>query len=89
MLVLIDYGATHNFISIAVVEGLKLQRYPTRYDIVMGTGNEVNSQGICRNIMLKLPETSIQADFLPLEQGNLDVILGMQWLQTMGTMKVD
>lgn len=63
VVVLIDCGATHNFVSIAVVEGLWLPRSLTReYDIVMGTGNEVRSQGICRGVKLKLLKITIQAE---------------------------
>lgn len=73
-----------------LVEGLKLQRtLTTEYGIVMGTGDEVRSQGICQGVVLRLSEIIIEDDFLPLELGSIDVILGMQWLQKMGTMKVN
>lgn len=38
--------------------------------------------------MLKLPELLVTADFLPLDLGQMDVILEMQWLCTTGFMGV-
>lgn len=55
VLVLIDCGATHNFISVEVVEGLKLTiSLTTEYGIMVGTEEEVRNQGICKDVVLEL-----------------------------------
>ena len=37
---------------------------------------------------MKLKELTIVADFLAVELGRVDLVLGMQWLDSTGTMKV-
>ena len=51
----------------------------------MGTGDSVKGEGICRGLALHLQGLDIVDDFLPLKLGSTDVILVIQWLQTLGT----
>ena len=55
----------------------------------MGTGISVQGKGVCKRVVLSLPELEVVEDFLPLELGSSDVILGMQWLGTLGGMHVN
>lgn len=90
VVILIDCGATHNFIAQSLLEELKLPySETTHYGVIMGTGLTVKREGICKGVVLELLELTVKEDFLPLELGSLDVVLGMQWLKRMGTMKVD
>ncbi|XP_068662850.1 uncharacterized protein [Aristolochia californica] len=85
VVVLIDGGATHNFISTTVVKKLHLLLSPTiKYGIQLGTGAALPREGICKGVRLTLQGIEIVEDFLPLELGNIDVILGVQWLETLG-----
>ena len=55
MIVLIDCGATHNFISAKSVRELVLPLEGTLgYGVLMGTGAIVNGEGICRGVVLTL-----------------------------------
>ena len=56
---------------------------------MLGTGISVQGMGVCRNVQIALPTISFQADFVVLELGNADIILGVQWLQTLGVCTVD
>ena len=90
VVVLIDYGATHNFISTKLVQELELPLECTSgYGILMGTGAAVKGKGVCRGVILTLQNIEIVVDFLPLELGSADVILGMQWLESLGGMQVN
>lgn len=42
-----------------------------------------------KGVIVGLPVLTIVDDFLPLELGNLDVVLGMKWLRKQGAMTVD
>ncbi|KAL4578141.1 hypothetical protein LXL04_014260 [Taraxacum kok-saghyz] len=85
VVILIDCGATHNFISHETVRKLKIPIEATEgYLIAMGTGVEVNSKGVCKKVKLKMQGLEICEEFLPLKLGNSDVILGMQWLVKLG-----
>lgn len=90
VIVLVDCGATLNFISPKIVEKMKLSVTNTvNYGVIMGTGSVVRGKGICKNVVLSLAGLTIREDFLPLELGSVDLILGMQWLRTLGTTTVD
>ena len=87
---MIDCGATHNFISTKVVQKLGLPLEETLgYGILMGIGLAVKGADICRNVTFTLQNIEILEDFLPLELDSADVILGMQWLESLGGIHVN
>lgn len=55
----------------------------------MGSSKAVQGKGMCTGVIVGLPGLTVVDDFLPLELGNLDMVLGMQWLQKQGAMMVD
>lgn len=57
--------------------------------MVVGSGEAVKGKGICKSVVVSLLEMMIQEDFLPIELGNLDLVLGMQWLRKEGAMTVN
>lgn len=90
VVVLIDSGATHNFISPEIV---KKTRLPTstsgKFTVLVGTGITVNGSTVCRTVELQLQSVLVTTDFIVLEPGSADVILGIQWLRTLGRCEVD
>ena len=50
--------------------------------MVLGTSLTVKGEGIFRGVELKLPGLTVIEDFLPLELGSSDIILGLQWLES-------
>lgn len=55
VVVLIDSGATHNFISKDIVDKLQLSVERTReYNITMGTRSIIKGEGICRGIKVEI-----------------------------------
>lgn len=90
VVILIDCGATHNFISQKLVNELKLPVSETlNYGIIMGTGTAAKGRGICKGVVISLKDLTIAEDYLPLELRSIDVILGMQWLRTLRVVTVD
>ena len=90
VVVLIDSGATHNFVSSALVEQLKLEPDQTRgYSVLTAGGVTFKGAGMCSNLELELQGCTITSSFLPLELGSADVILGIQWLEKLGNVKVN
>lgn len=86
VVVMIDLGATHNFISMEMISELGIPVEPTGgFGVCLGNGESVRGTGMCRGVKLVLEGgVEIISDFLPLGLGSSDVILGVQWLETLG-----
>ena len=90
VVILIDSGATNNFISTSLVQRLNLPiTVCLNFGVVLGTGHEVVGNGECQNILLSFQGISTSIDLLVLELGHTDVVLGVQWLETLGPVVVD
>ena len=90
VVILIDCGATHNFISEKIVEELQPNTKSTsNYGVILGSGATVKVKGICEEVEIKLNEWKVVANILPLELGGVDVVLRMQWLYSLGMTEVD
>ncbi|KAL4557540.1 hypothetical protein LXL04_035721 [Taraxacum kok-saghyz] len=84
-IILIDGGATYNFISKTLVSALGLDISPTKpLSISLGDGTKVIMSEICRGIPLVLGPYSCTVDALVYDLGSLDIILGVAWLGPLG-----
>ncbi|KAK4280771.1 hypothetical protein QN277_012349 [Acacia crassicarpa] len=88
--VLIDCGATHNFIATRLIERLKI---PTRsvkpYAMTLGGGRRTISNVQCPNVQLNVQGLKIQQDLYPFDLGNMDVVLGVEWLGSLGKTRMN
>lgn len=83
---MIDPGATHNSISLPFITKNHLPVQPTaEFGATLGTGGTVRGSGECKAVVLNLGALEITEDFFPLDLGTSDVILGIQWLEKLGT----
>lgn len=86
VIVLVDSGETHNFVSLKIVEFLGLPvEIVGCFGVSLGNGETIKGHGLCKAVELHLAgQMMICEDFLPLELGTADVILGVQWLEKLG-----
>ncbi|KAA0033719.1 Transposon Tf2-6 polyprotein [Cucumis melo var. makuwa] len=85
VIILIDSGATHNFIHRGVVEELALPlERKNKFRVTIDNGTALEGNGICKKVEVKLPKLTIVADFLVIELRSIDLVLGMQWLRIYG-----
>ncbi|XP_050914793.1 uncharacterized protein LOC127129699 [Lathyrus oleraceus] len=90
ILVLIDSGATHNFISPKVVETLGFPMVPSNpLGVKLGDGHRVLTRGRCNGIQLNVGAVQICFDAYVLELGGVYLILGVVWLETLGKVTMD
>jgi hypothetical protein len=90
LLVLVDSGASHNFISPKVTSALGLVVTPSAAkSIKLGDGHKVTTRGVCEGVKLKMGKVEIVVDALVLELGGLDMVLGVAWLSTLGEVGMD
>lgn len=64
VVVLIDSGPSHNFISDKFVTKSGIVRTPTHeFLIQMGNGNEVRNSGVCKGVHLQFEGLNVVANF--------------------------
>lgn len=88
--VLIDCGATHNFIALGLVQKLELPiTMTTSYGVILGSGKSIWGKGICKGVTLEMQGLTVVEGFLPIILGGTKIILRMQWLSSLGSMEVN
>ena len=83
---LIDSGSTHNFIHCKVAKELNCFLYPApECQVMVANGGTINFSRKCHNIKLTMGEYVLNSPMLSIPMGGADVVLGVQWLQSLGT----
>lgn len=85
VLVSIDSGSTHSFVASHIVA--QVQASMDRKDglsIKVANREQVRSRGIFWGVSLKLEPNLITTDLFVLPLGGIDVVLGVNWLCTLG-----
>jgi len=88
--VLVDSGSTHNFIQdwVAKQVGLPLQPAHT-FQVLVGNGEELQCTSICQQLSLTLGKHKFLVDLYVLRLSGAEVVLGVQWLKTLGPVLTD
>ncbi|KAF2299032.1 hypothetical protein GH714_030119 [Hevea brasiliensis] len=84
-MVLVDSGSTHNFISEEFARKAGLE--PTmrkKLKVQVASGEELSSPGICTQTQILIQRVPITVDLYILPLEGYDVVLGTQWLRTLG-----
>nr|KAJ0193529.1 hypothetical protein LSAT_V11C800408980 [Lactuca sativa] len=85
VVVLVDSGATHNFLSRQLVLALGISSIPFHgINIKLGDGHVVRVTEKCVNLHILMGGCSFAVNLLVFDTGNPDIILGMEWLKTLG-----
>ncbi|XP_060962287.1 uncharacterized protein LOC133032379 [Cannabis sativa] len=83
--VLVDTGSNNNFIQESLATQLNLPWEETKcFKVYMGNGNFLLCYKLCKEVELWLQGHRFIVDLYVLPICGLDVVLGMQWLQTLG-----
>jgi hypothetical protein len=87
VIVLIDSGSTHNFIHYKLAKGLNFFVYPVpECQVMIADGGTINCSGKCNKINLTMGEYVMISPMITIPMGGADVVVGIQWLQSLGTM---
>lgn len=90
VLIMMDIGAIHNFITPIVASKLKLSvTYNAHLNIVLGTGVMVKGRGVCKHISFMIQGWNFITEFIIMDLGQVNVILWVQWLSTLGDCRVN
>src|SRR5277367_6156632 len=85
VIVLIDSGSTHNFIHCKIAKELNCFLYPTlECQVMVANGGTINFSGKCHNIKLSMGGYVLNSKMISIPMGGANVVLGVQWLQSLG-----
>ena len=83
---MIDSGSIHNFIHYKVAKELNCFLYPApECKVMVENGGTINFYEKCHNIKIAIGEYVLNSPMLSIPMGGVDVVLGVQWLQYLGT----
>ena len=86
-MVLIDYGSTHNFINYNMAKQRNCFLYlAPEFQVMVADGKTINYSGKYHSIKLTMGEYLLDSPMIAIQMGGDDVVLGVQWLQSLGTM---
>ena len=82
---LLDLGSMHNFIAETAAHrtGLPLQRQP-RLTVTVANGERVTCPGVIRQAPLTITADTFRVDLFVMPLAGYDLVLGTQWLATLG-----
>lgn len=87
---MIDSGTTHNFILDKLVSQLQIVVEITlAFRVKLGDGHRVEFSRLCCNIHMDLGQIEMSAYFFVFPLGSVDLISGMAWLKTLGSMQIN
>ncbi|KAF7810390.1 Retrotransposable element Tf2 [Senna tora] len=90
VLIMIYSGATHNFISEELVKKMGLDMENTKsYRVTLGDGYTVQQQGCCKGLEIEMQGLRIRENFYLFKLGDVDMILGVEWLESLGEVRVN
>lgn len=90
VLVLVDSGATSNFISKEIMKEMNLKVHETPgYSVQIGTGEQIWNKGVCKNLRLEVQGVVVEQNFFMMDLGGTEVVLGMDWLASLGDIKAN
>jgi hypothetical protein len=83
--ILLDSGSTHNFLDLNIAKklGCKLEAIPP-LPVTGGGGHKLEAAFTCRNFKWVLQQSEFTADVIVLPLVCCDLILGIQWLKSLG-----
>ncbi|CAM8923644.1 unnamed protein product [Rhodiola kirilowii] len=83
--ILIDGGSTHNFLQARLAKHAGLTVELIRHlNVVVGNGDQLQCDGVCRDVGITLDGHAFQVDFHLLSIYGADAVLGAQWLAEVG-----
>ncbi|XP_042013895.1 uncharacterized protein LOC121762165 [Salvia splendens] len=86
--ILIDSGSTHNFLDLQVARKLGLVLTSvTPVFVDVADGNRLECKSMCKGLKWSLRGTTFSTDVLLLPLGSCDMVLGIQWLETLGDIR--
>ncbi|KAA8542937.1 hypothetical protein F0562_024089 [Nyssa sinensis] len=86
VIVLVDSGSTHNFVSERIARLLRMPVVPTEpFTIRVANGENMKCQGRFEGVRVDLQDTPFSLTLYSFPLTGLDLVLGIQWLEMLGS----
>lgn len=83
--ILVDSGSTHNFLDPSLLSKICLTVQPTpQLQVKIADGSFIQSCGQVLSVSLKVQGHLLTTDFFLISLGGCDVVLGVEWLRSLG-----
>lgn len=90
VIILIDGGSTHNFVQENLVLTLGLPSRPiTLLRVMVGNGHEIECRQLCEQVLAHVQGQAFSVDLYVLPLCSADLVLGVQWLKSLGPILTD
>jgi hypothetical protein len=87
---LIDYDSTHKSINYKLEKNLNWYAFPTpEFQVMIVDRGTINYSGKCHSIKINIGEYLLDIPMIYIQMGGVYVVLGVQWLQSLGTMALN
>ena len=83
--ILIDSGSTHNFVSLRFAKRMNCCKAPAPvFQVMVANGERLRCDEIYLAVPLEIQGYKFKTNMYPLDLQGSDVVLGIQWLQSLG-----
>nr|CCI55326.1 PH01B001I13.22 [Phyllostachys edulis] len=90
LMALVDSGSTHNFIAAELIDKVGLKLAPrTGLSVAVANGNKITCGGVCYTTPISIDHEHFVLDLLTIPLGGFDIVLGVQWLRSLGPITWD
>jgi hypothetical protein len=85
LVALLDSGSTTNFINVDIMHRLKLATHPhPTLWVMVANGEHVPCQGVAQNVEIAINAEAFRVNCYNINLGEFDLILGVEFLSTLG-----
>ena len=86
--ILVDTGSTHNFLDVAMAKRMGCKVIQTKpMTVSVAGGKKLMSMGVCKDFQWKMNGEVFTTDVMLLPLGSCEMVLGVQWLSTLGDIR--
>ena len=90
VVIFINTGNTHNFLDAAILSKLQLSLDPTvSFEVKVANGATIKTKGVCLDVKVVMQGDIFSVDLNVLPLGDCGLVLGIQWLRTLGLIQWD
>ncbi|KAF3783510.1 hypothetical protein EJ110_NYTH19555 [Nymphaea thermarum] len=90
MLILLDCGATYNFLNVEAAQRCQIPLEPSKpQTMIVGNGQRIACVDASKDIEVMIQNKPFKIDLLVLPVDGADLILGLTWLATLGVVAWD